>query len=61
MGHGETDADSLTPAWVIEQLLELGFSPGDAVRLAEGGADYRRVADALEAGCSHALAVEIFL
>lgn len=61
MGRGDENADSLTPAWVIEKLLELGFSPGDAVRLAEAGADYRRIAVVLERGCTHEQAVDIFV
>lgn len=61
MGRGDEDAVEPTPAWVIEQLLDVGFSPGDAVLLAEARVDYRKVAAAIGGGCTHEQAVRIFV
>jgi len=47
--------------WRCKRYLKMGFSAGQAQTLADAGADYRAVKHELERGCSHELAVSIFI
>lgn len=58
---GELDEEHTVTLWRLRSALSLGFTQGEAELLACSDADIHDVERQLERGCSHGLALAIFL